>query len=213
MNNSFDSAQYKNKVQKRFDALSSEFNRKSIPYFRNKRAELIAKYLSAGDKVLEIGCGSGNLMSVLDHGSFGLDLSFAMICECRKIDAESKLLVADAEKLPIRSSSFDKVVLSEVLYYLPDFQRALGEVARILNPQGLLLLTSLNGRYNFIKNLVGVLGVGIHDGISLPYPYLSKIKNALVEHFTVEEVVAIPLKYIAPQYSPVYFIAARKRHA
>jgi ubiquinone/menaquinone biosynthesis C-methylase UbiE len=51
-------------------------------------------------------------------------------------------IVSDICDIPVPNGSFDAVLCAEVLEHLPDPQRALGELSRVLRPGGRLLLTA-----------------------------------------------------------------------
>ena len=103
-------------------------------------------------EVLEVGCGAGwmwaeaaaRLPSDLDLTL--TDLSSGMVREA--IDRVGSLgryrrtvgRVADAQELPFRSASFDVVMANYVLHHVPDTRRAVGEMARVLRPEGTLVV-------------------------------------------------------------------------
>src|SRR5690606_33049497 len=48
---------------------------------------------------------------------------------------------ADATQLPFADNTFDKIICSEVLEHLPDYQQVLAEIRRVLKPGGLLAIS------------------------------------------------------------------------
>jgi ubiquinone/menaquinone biosynthesis C-methylase UbiE len=107
--------------------------------------------LTAGDRVLDLGCGEGrHVISVYleqDVDAVGVDLSMADLQTTRSKFEEFAggmpsrssftLSTANALALPFADNSFDKVICSEVLEHIPDYQGALKEIDRILKPGGL----------------------------------------------------------------------------
>lgn len=107
--------------------------------------------LSAGDRVLDLGCGEGrHVISVYleqDVDAVGVDLSLADLQTTRNKFEEFAqdtpshssftLSSANALALPFADNSFDKVICSEVLEHIPDYQGALREIDRVLKPGGL----------------------------------------------------------------------------
>jgi ubiquinone/menaquinone biosynthesis C-methylase UbiE len=202
---------YKEKVKERFDELADSYTNNAVSYIRNKRLNLINKHIKKEDKVLEIGCGSGNILKLINSKNiYGLDISPKMIEFCKKTIPHGNFISGDAENLPYEDNFFDKVIISEVLYYLPDLEKAMEEAKRVLKKEGLLLITSLNRKYNFIKTIVNVLKIGVHDNVSMSYISLNNLKNIIQKNFKIEEISPIPLKVVPANYSLIFFIAARK---
>ena len=203
--------QYKEKVRERFDELSDSYSNNAVSYIRNKRLKSINKYIKKEDKILEIGCGSGNILKFVNSKNiYGLDISPKMIEFCKKTIPNGDFTTGDAENLPYEDNFFDKVIISEVLYYLPNIEKALKEAHRVLKKDGLLLITSLNKRYNFVKSVVNTLKIGVHDNVSMSYLSLKNLKNLLEKDFKIKKISSIPLKIIPSDYSLIFFISAEK---
>lgn len=105
--------------------------------------------------VLDVATGTGRLMvSVLSLPFFrgtvtGLDLSAGMLREAAAKTADwperSVLLRHPAHPLPFEDGAFDAATLLEALEFLPDRDRALREIRRVLAPGGWLLVTNRRG--------------------------------------------------------------------
>jgi ubiquinone/menaquinone biosynthesis C-methylase UbiE len=99
-----------------------------------------------GGSVLEIGCGRGAGIEVIfrQFGAahvYGLDLDPLQIERARK-RLESKyagrvsFMQGDAEQLPFADASFDAVFDFGALHHVPNWQRSIAEVRRVLKPGG-----------------------------------------------------------------------------
>jgi ubiquinone/menaquinone biosynthesis C-methylase UbiE len=107
-------------------------------------------------RVLDIGCGAGQELRPFlnDSGTFGvgIDLAPEVGRAGRQLFAADQprsrvgFVRAAAESLPFGPSSFDLVICRLALPYT-DNARALGEMARVLQPGGALLLTFHHARY------------------------------------------------------------------
>jgi ubiquinone/menaquinone biosynthesis C-methylase UbiE len=103
----------------------------------------MAADLSAGKEVLEIGCGTGMGLAYLVHRAkraVGMDISSDLLQEARSHLPDVELREGDASALPFVDGSFDVVLMLEMLYYLPDVDRALEECRRILRRRGSLMI-------------------------------------------------------------------------
>jgi SAM-dependent methyltransferase len=110
-------------------------------------------------RVLEVGCGRGELAarlgSELGCAVDAVDQSERMVAlaRARGVDA----VVGDAQSLPFEDGSFDAAVAAWMLFHVPDVERALGELARVLRPGGRLVVAT-NGRAH-LRELFELLGV------------------------------------------------------
>lgn len=105
--------------------------------------------LGLGQRVLEPGCGTGRLTEVLARvvGSEGvvlaLDISPAMTEACARRVADliqARVLCAALEDLEQPAASFDRVVCHQVFPHFDDQPAALGRLAGLLRPGGVLVV-------------------------------------------------------------------------
>ena len=121
--------------------------------------ELIRPHLRAGSRLLEIGCGAGNLLvqaSVRGSYPVALDLSrqaltfvhsrFQEIASAAEAPMGFACTQAVGESLPLEDESFDCVLMSEVIEHLAAPQFSIEEAVRVLRPGGRLLVTTPNYR-------------------------------------------------------------------
>jgi ubiquinone/menaquinone biosynthesis C-methylase UbiE len=100
-------------------------------------------------EILDFGCGSGDIalnLGAAGHRLTGYDLSVPMIEQARRFDVDQKVLwiarAANAsEALPFADASFDAVLTSSVLEYVPELDATLKELARVLRPGGWFFAT------------------------------------------------------------------------
>lgn len=103
-------------------------------------------------RVLELGCGTAAFWKEnRERGLIGAavhltDLSSGMARQAlESLGGEAPFIghVADAQAIPYRSRSFDAVLANHMLYHVPDKQRALAEIRRVLEPDGLLCAATI----------------------------------------------------------------------
>ena len=107
-------------------------------------------------EVLEIATGPGLLAKHVAHASKSMiatDYSDGMIKEARKgnYPAKLKFEVADATDLPYVDNSFNVVLIANALHVMPNPQKALSEIDRVLCKDGLLIAP------NFVGHKKGVV--------------------------------------------------------
>jgi SAM-dependent methyltransferase len=121
--------------------------------------KLVRPYLRASSRLLEIGCGAGNLLlQATVPGSYpvALDLSMQALAFVRSRLEEAQsgpeaprgfaCTQAIGDGLPFAENSFDCILLSEVIEHLEIPQRSIREAVRALCPGGRLLITTPNYR-------------------------------------------------------------------
>lgn len=102
----------------------------------------------AGRRLLEVGCGSGNWLEILERfgvrreGLSGIDLDPGRVEVCRSRFPGADIRSGDASVLPWESGSFDLVFQSTVFSSIldPEMRRAVAsEMLRVLAPGGAIL--------------------------------------------------------------------------
>lgn len=120
------------------------------------RLELLRGVLSPGARVLDAGCGAGDLVRSLaagGHEAVGMDVSARALKVASERHPEQQFVQHSAEELPwpVEAESFDAVVAFEVVEHLLRPRRLLeGAHAALRGGGGLALTTPYHGR---VKNL------------------------------------------------------------
>ncbi len=127
------------KVANQYD---SDFTGKHASQLYDRVAETTRKF--APVSVLDVGCGTGNLLALLnqDHTHlYGVDLSPEMLKYARRrLGPEADLELADSEKLPWAAEQFDVVTCTDSFHHYPQPLHVLDEMRRVLKPQGHLII-------------------------------------------------------------------------
>lgn len=108
------------------------------------RAALVPRASRAGSLLVDIGCGAGVLaphVAHLGHRHLGVDVVAGSAAIAR--DRGVSPLLGDARALPLSSGCADVVVAGEVLEHVPDLDRVVAEVTRILRPGGTLVIDTI----------------------------------------------------------------------
>jgi ubiquinone/menaquinone biosynthesis C-methylase UbiE len=109
--------------------------------------------LSDSASILDVGCGTGLLAAKILASSptnfvVGVDLSPGMIDQaqqtCQPFGARARFVVGDSEHLPFPNASFDALTCSHSFHHYPNQEAVVREFARVLKPNGVLLLADAN---------------------------------------------------------------------
>jgi SAM-dependent methyltransferase len=112
-------------------------------YWRFHRERFLDLVPKAGRLTLDVGCGEGRVsrdLTELGHRVVGVDASAAMVSAAREADPGGEYLVADAAKLPFADGHADLGVAFMSMMDVDDMPSAVGELARVLEPAGKLVL-------------------------------------------------------------------------
>jgi len=108
-----------------------------------RRATRLALDLEPGERVLDLGAGTGvSTEELATSGAYalGADLSLGMLRAGRQARPAVPLLAADALRLPFADGAFDAVTISFALRNVVDPDAALREMARVTKPGGRLVV-------------------------------------------------------------------------
>ncbi len=141
--------------------LAYRFAQSKWKYASNTRKQILDSLALRGDeKVLDVGCGSGPLlngaaMRLTNGKAIGIDIwaphsgggNFALLMKNAKAEGVADKIEfkqADVRKLPFEDASFNVIVSSGVLHHIngemPDHEKAINEMLRVLKPGGKIVL-------------------------------------------------------------------------
>ncbi|MBT1071740.1 malonyl-ACP O-methyltransferase BioC [Pelotalea chapellei] len=144
----------RNRIGKAFHRQAGQYDQHAVVQKRvvQHLERLIQAHLEISPKrLLDIGCGTGNLLALLQKRFplsrlHGLDLAFNMaLSSSNKIGSDALIVNGDAEQLPYRDSSFELVVSASTLQWIGDLDACLKECFRVLVPGGLFCAAFFGG--------------------------------------------------------------------
>ena len=133
--------------------------------------------INAGDRVLDVGCGTGGLtlaaaeLATSDGDVYGTDASAKMIAVAKrkamKSSSEVIFSVDLIENISFPDNHFDVVLNSLVMHHLPESLKAAGfsEIYRVLRPGGQMLIIDIESSSNrSVLQRISSLIVNLHGG-------------------------------------------------
>lgn len=123
-----------------------------IQAIKRRMADLLEP--QAGQRVLDVGCGMGHELLKLadlvapDGQVIGIDLNTHMVEEAGRRTAHLgdavRCETGDAQEIPLDDAAVDGARAERVLMYIPDRERALSEIVRVVRPGGLIVAFELD---------------------------------------------------------------------
>lgn len=114
---------------------------------------------AAPRRVLEVGCGPGEAAEQVAAAGpevEALDVSERMVELTRARGVSAR--VGDVQQLPFEDESFDAALAGWMLYHVPDVDRGLAELARVLRPGGrLVAVTNRRSHLQELRELLGAV--------------------------------------------------------
>lgn len=139
---------YKTAVTKEYAKLASDFDARWSAYIDASIRETLAGLLRKdGERILDVGCGTGALLAALAEENTSLQLHGIdpvpemLDVASRRLPEWVVLKEAWASSLPFADGSVDAVVCCSVFHYIRDPKMALAEIHRVLVPGGSFVIT------------------------------------------------------------------------
>lgn len=166
--------------------------------------ELLEKYfrffIPEGKKVIELGCGTGELLSsVKPSYGLGVDFSHNMVEIATKQFGSINFIVEDVEQLSV-SDEFEYVIISDLLSSLNDLQKALHNLRKVSNSRTRIVISNYNYLWEPVLKLGEKIGLK-HKQPPMNWLSSEDIKNLLyLEGF---EIIKEEKKILLPIYIPL----------
>ncbi|NCA67568.1 MAG: class I SAM-dependent methyltransferase [Clostridia bacterium] len=152
--------------------------------------------IKPGDRILELGCGNGKLWAehysdLPEHVSLILsDFSESMIKTAKELIGNESISyqTIDVQDIPYPDGCFDIVIANMMLYHVPDIEKGLLEIKRVLKCGGKFYAATLgeNGIAGFIRKALGLpktdgMKFTLQNGTECLKPHFSRIEIKLYE--------------------------------
>jgi len=153
--------------------------------------------------VVDVGCGTGELLRSLTHGFpagrlIGIDASAAMVAVAgRKLPG--RCLVAKADQVPIRDGSAAAVVTTLSFHHWDDQDESIAEIRRVLVPGGLVIIADIFVAC-LMAPLVGRLGHGHGTGMGT----VDELKSQMIR----AGLAVTSVRRVGPPTSPLRLVTA-----
>jgi len=151
---------------------------------------------------LEIGLGTGEVFELISSKfdmPYGMDISEGMVRKTHsKEKIKKRLFVGDACNLPIKSNSCDFIVCQDVLEHVPYQGRMILEICRILNSNGIAIITTPNPLWSPVLYIAEKLKLKVEEG-DHKFVFLNRlvkkiIKNSQCQITSSKPFMMIPIK-------------------
>ncbi len=133
-------------VRQHFDTIADQydhFKKRNWYYYENLKA-LYREFIPGNSRVLEIGCGTGNLISHLEASfAMGLDISPEMIRIAKRKHPDIRFEATTIEEF-IPEVSFDYIFLADVIEHLQDLPGTMEVISRICAAKTRVIFTYAN---------------------------------------------------------------------
>jgi len=156
----------KDKVRKHFEDISGEYDRwkEKSAYYYQLLAGIYRECVPEGANVLEIGCGTGTILSTLKPSrGMGVDISPGMVSIAMAKYPHLTFLVADAEVFDPQET-FDYVLVPDVIEHLSDVGAMYRSVRRGCHAGSRLIITCVNPLWAPVLHLAERLGMKMPEG-------------------------------------------------
>ena len=188
-------------VEKHFNSIASQYEnyKKNSWYYYQNIKELYQKIIPPGQKVLEIGCGTGDIISFVNpQYGVGIDISPAMISLAKQKYPMIYFKIARIENFKTEKQ-FDYIFLADVVEHLEDIPAAIVGIRRVCNNETRVIFTYANPLWEPILIFLEKMGLKMPEGPHYRIPF-HKLKKILMKYDF--KVLERGWKLLVPAYIP-----------
>jgi ubiquinone/menaquinone biosynthesis C-methylase UbiE len=153
------------------------------------RMRKVLKHIPSDGLHLDVGTGRGDGTYLVSQKKRTIGIDFGL--RVLKIAAKKNgnLIQTDASNLPFKAAIFETATCLDVLEHIPNAEKAVGEIYRVLKPQGQLILQTPSSEIMHIKRI----------GITLSFPFyaIRGILKILFKRYSIDK------KYPQPYDKPL----------
>lgn len=194
----------KSRVEKHFDKISKVYDsyKTRQRYYYDNLKSLLSSFIPSGSSVLEVGCGTGDLIAALKPKSgFGFDISSGMV----EIAKKKHKNIRFSTSWPRRK--FKYIFMSDVVEHLEDPKKTFSEIYELMDKNSIFICTMANPLLEPVLMAAEKLKLKMPEGDHKRISYneingmLKKVGLKTVKH---------DFKLLIPVYVPIVTFLANK---
>lgn len=218
-------------VKKHFDQVARDYDKykEENKFYYNGLKNLLSTLIPNNKNILEIGCGTGDLLaSLIPKIGHGIDLSPEMIKLAKTKYSTSKNLSFSTQSIgKFKNKNLDYVFMSDVIEHLEDPQKVFNQISQTMNKNTIFICTYANPIWEPVLMLAEKLKLKMPEGDHYRIKFkdiesmLNKANLKLTTHnYNLLLPINLPIittfanKYLEPILKPLCFteyFVARKR--
>lgn len=128
--------------------------------YHERLAQVYRFWVAPGQRVLEVGCGIGDLLAALRPSrGVGVDFSPEMLQRAIRLHPELEFMEADGHDLQALEGPFDVIIVSDLIDDLWDVQKVLEQLLRLCHPRTRLIINSYSRVWELPLIIAAKLGL------------------------------------------------------
>ena len=146
----------------------------------------VRRYTPKGGAILDVGCGSALVADRVrdidatyigfDFGGHHIEYAAKKYADIQARRLRTAFARGDAQQMPLADSSVDVVVLSEVIEHLLQPELAVWEIARVLKPGGVFIMTTNNASEVPLRTPLSHMFAWLEKAIGADHPELISLR-------------------------------------
>jgi ubiquinone/menaquinone biosynthesis C-methylase UbiE len=192
----------KRRVIQQMDSIASNREKwiKRNRYYYDNSINFLKYNIPEGSRILEIGCGTGYLLSQLKSSyGVGIDISSEMIKVAQSQHTGLKFINADAENLNLEQK-FDFVIISDTIGYFEDIQKVFLELQKVVTSDTRIIITYINFSW------LPLLNIGERIGLKMPSSRLNWLNEKDISNLlqlSDYDIIKTGKRFLFPFYFPI----------
>jgi len=190
----------RSEVEKHFDEISENYDyyKSKNWYYYNNLKVLLSKIILKNKKVLEIGCGTGDLIAYLKpKQGWEMDLSGKMIKKARIKYKHFKNITFSTE---YPTETFGYVFMSDVIEHLESPEKVLKRISKLMDKKSLFIITMANPIWEPLLMFAEKIGYKIPEG---PHTRIKYRELKIILKQSGLKVIKHDYKLLMPIYIPL----------
>lgn len=155
-----------NEVKEHFDKIAPMYDtyKKKNSWYYNNLKKIYASIIPKGKDVIEIGCGTGEILNSLSPSyGLGIDISPEMIDIAQRKFGHLTFQASPAADLNV-NRTFDYIIMPDVIEHLDDPARQLSTLRWLANDDTKLVMTYINPRWEWLLDIMEKLNMKMPEG-------------------------------------------------